>query len=63
MKVTCEKTKTGIEYTYGAGNPKENFDVVIYYRANSDKDVAEVANMLEHVAKFIRQWKYSGKKV
>jgi hypothetical protein len=61
MKVTCEKTKTGVEYNYGAGKPEGNFDVVIYYRANSDKEVAEVADMLEHVAKFIRQWKYSEK--
>lgn len=61
MKVTCRKTETGIEYNYSGGGPKDDFDLVIYYKANSDKDVSEIADMLDHVSKFIRQWKYSKK--
>jgi len=59
MKITCKKDQNGVEYTYTDGIPEKDFDVVIYYKANSDKEVSEVADMLEHVADFVRQWKYS----
>lgn len=59
MKITCKKVPDGVDYTYLDGKPDGDFDVVICYKANSDKEVSEVADMLEHVADFIRQWKYS----
>ena len=62
MKVTCKKDNLGIECNYTEGKPEDGFDAVIYYKANSDEEVAEVADVLEHVAKFVRQWKYSAQK-
>ena len=59
MKITCKKVPDGVDYTYLDGKPDGDFDVVICYKANSDKEVSEVADMLVHVADFIRQWKYS----
>lgn len=61
MKVTCKKASNGVDYTYSEGSPEGNFDLVIFYKANSDQEVAEIADMLEQVSNTIRQWKYSAK--
>lgn len=59
MKVVCkQKTNSLTETTYTGGEPKENADVVIYYKCKNQKDIDKAADILESIAAEIRNWPY-----
>jgi hypothetical protein len=46
VKVTCEKTKTGVEYNYGAGKPEGNKE-----KGGASMEEMKIEEILNHLEK------------
>lgn len=56
MKITCKKETDGIRYIFQDGkNPNRESIVEIYCKTDTPKEMAEVASVLEYVAKSIKE--------